>query len=499
MKIKQLLKEPRVLLMIILVILAIVAIKPSYTYDPVTKKAKIETNLQFGLDVSGGIRAMLEPESQNSEVIDRAISVLNTRLNAFGLKEVRITKINVEKKTYVQIEMSGYDIETLEDLLQQQGRFEAKIPRPVEIKDGKGTLYFNGHEYPVAVINATAIEMPVNGSPTIINLNETFTLEDVIMELRKVSNESVVFAALVYESSGEHSDIKKVYRDVEHARVVPAEGGGYKFKFAVATTKESAERFAKVTKDLREMLVPGQRCYLDQKIELYVDGKLLDTLNIDCDLKGSVLTQPWVSGYNETKANAIKEMAWLQSILESGALPTKMTVVNVSEISPTLGELFVRAALLSILIAILGVGVIVLIRYRRIEITAAIMTTLLAELVLILGFASAVKWNLDLPSIAGILAIIGSGVDHQIIITDESLHRRGKREELSLKQKLKRAFQIIFTAAATLTAAMLPIFFIAGIAASMKGFAFTTIVGVWIGVMITRPTYSKIVEYILRE
>jgi preprotein translocase subunit SecD len=161
--------------------------------------------------------------------------------------------------------------------------------------------------------------------------------------------------------------------------------------------------------------------------------------------------------------------------------------------------MFVKAAFLSILIAILGVGLIVFIRYRHVEITAAIMTTLVAELVLILGFASAVKWNIDLPSIAGILAIIGSGVDHQIIITDESFHRRGKKEELSLKQKLKRAFQIIFTAAATLTAAMLPIFFMAGIAASMKGFAFTTIVGVWLGVLVTRPAYSKIIEYILME
>ena len=497
MKIKKLLKEPRVLFMAFLVVIAVAAIQPSYTYDTATKKAKITTALQFGLDVSGGIRAMLEPESQDSEIIDRTIHILSTRLNAFGLKEVKIAKINIEGKSYIQVEMTGYDIKTLENLLQQQGRFEARIPRPVKLEEGHGVLRFNGKDYEVEVVNTTTAGIKVNDTYINVSLNQTFVLEGVKMELRNITKDGVVFSAIVYENSGERSDIKKVYRDVEHARVVP-KNGGYEFIFAVATSKESAERFAKVTKDLKENMVPGQKCYLDQKIELYVDNKLLDELNIACDLKGIVLTQPWVSGYKETKQEALKEMVWLQSILESGALPTKINIVNVSEVSPTLGEMFVKAAFLSILIAILGVGAIVFIRYRRVEITLAIMTTLIAELILILGFASAVKWNLDLPSIAGILAIIGSGVDHQIIITDESLYRRGKREELSLKQKLKRAFKIIFTAAATLTAAMLPIFLMAGIASSMKGFAFTTIVGVWLGVLVTRPAYSKIVEYVLR-
>ena len=499
MSVKKLLREPRIITMMALVILAVLLIYPSYVYDKTTKKAKITTNLQFGLDVSGGVRALLEPESQNAETIDRAVGVLSTRLNAFGLKEVKITKIVVEEKTYIQVEMSGYDIKTLEDLLQQQGRFEARIPRPVEIEDGRGTLRFNGKDYKIFVINSTEVGIEIDGNHSRLAINQSILVDGVSLKLTGITNQSVVFSALVYESSGERSDIKKVYRDVEHARVVQS-NGGYEFMFAVATTKESAERFAKITRDLREIMTPGHRkCYLDQKIELYVDNKLLDELNIVCDLKGTALTQPWITGYKETKEEALKDMVWLQSILESGALPTKMKIVNVSEVSPTLGEMFVKAAFLSILVAILGVGIIVLLRYRRVEITLAIMATLMAELVLILGFASLVKWNLDLPSIAGILAIIGSGVDHQIIITDESMYRRGRKEELSLNQKLKRAFKIIFTAAATLTAAMLPIFSMAGMASFMKGFAFTTIVGVWLGVLVTRPAYSKIVENLIKE
>ncbi|GAH56223.1 unnamed protein product, partial [marine sediment metagenome] len=58
------------------------------------------------------------------------------------------------------------------------------------------------------------------------------------------------------------------------------------------------------------------------------------------------------------------------------------------------------------------------------------------------GLQSLIEWNLDLPSIAGILATIGVGIDQQIIILDEA------RQEISLsiKQRMKRAFAIILGA-----------------------------------------------------
>ena len=87
------------------------------------------------------------------------------------------------------------------------------------------------------------------------------------------------------------------------------------------------------------------------------------------------------------------------------------------------------------------------------------------EVALILGFAAIVGWNLDMAAIAGIIVSIGTGVDHQIVIADETLH--GERERLDWKRRLKAAMFIITSAYVTVCAAMTPLLF--GGAGLLKG------------------------------
>ncbi|MBV1767297.1 MAG: preprotein translocase subunit SecD, partial [Methanobacterium sp.] len=67
------------------------------------------------------------------------------------------------------------------------------------------------------------------------------------------------------------------------------------------------------------------------------------------------------------------------------------------------------------------------------------------------------------------------------------------------RMKIKNAFFIIFAAASTLIAAMLPLAYVGfsrgytGIG-MLSGFAFTTIIGVIMGILITRPVYAKFIE-----
>ena len=117
----------------------------------------------------------------------------------------------------------------------------------------------------------------------------------------------------------------------------------------------------------------------------------------------------------------------------------------------------------------------------------ALLLTSISEVIIILGIASFIKWNLDLPSIAGILATIGTGIDQQIIILDEA------RQSLflSIKQRLKRAFTIILGAYFTALAALLPLLW--AVAGLFKGFAITTIIGITAGVLITRPAFTDMI------
>jgi preprotein translocase subunit SecD len=198
----------------------------------------------------------------------------------------------------------------------------------------------------------------------------------------------------------------------------------------------------------------------------------------------------------EAVFDALKNMKRLQTILITGSLPVKLEIVQTENLSPILGDEFVRNALLVGLLAILAVSLVVLLRYRKVSVAGPLLFTSISEVIMLLGFAALVGWNLDLAAIAGIIIAVGTGVDHQIVITDEVL---AKEEEYSAnwKQKIKKAFSIILVAYFTTVVAMIPLLF-AG-AGLLKGFALTTITGFTIGVFITRPAYAAIVEILLKE
>ena len=112
----------------------------------------------------------------------------------------------------------------------------------------------------------------------------------------------------------------------------------------------------------------------------------------------------------------------------------------------------------------------------------------MSEIIIILGVASFIKWDLDLLSIAGILVTIGTGIDQQIIIVDEAKQSK----LLSIKQKIKRALFIILGAYFTVLVSLIPLWW-AG-AGLLKGFVVTTIIGITAGILITRPAFTDIVS-----
>ena len=95
----------------------------------------------------------------------------------------------------------------------------------------------------------------------------------------------------------------------------------------------------------------------------------------------------------------------------------------------------------------------------------------ISEIVIILGIASIIHWTIDLAAMAGIIAAIGTGVDHQIVITDESLMEKGgeKRKRKSIKKRVEQAFFIIFTSAFTTIGAMAPLAYLS--LGMLRGFA----------------------------
>ena len=62
-----------------------------------------------------------------------------------------------------------------------------------------------------------------------------------------------------------------------------------------------------------------------------------------------------------------------------------------------------------------------------------------SEAFITLAIAALIRWNLDAPSIAGIIAGIGTGVNDQIVIIDEAV----SNEFQSIKQRIKNALFLI--------------------------------------------------------
>ncbi len=452
------------------------------------------TNLNFGLDLVGGIRAIIFLENQSNDTLQRVIGILETRINTFGLKEAKFRIINTGERPGILITIAGGDEKDLLTLLNKTGIFEASIK--LELSSGdrlslcKHTLG-KEKEFEIFIINDTFVKI---GNKT-ISINQRSELCKIPFEVKNISKDKVEIEFFVY--SGE--DIVAINYAPEVTQFY-CTSKGCRYQFGVITSIDGAKKFADVTENLEKVQRIGGECYLNQKINFYLDKKLIDSLNIGCSLKGRELTTPVIQGYGKDKKEALNSERTLQAVLKSGALPTRIFIETIERIDPKIGLSYLNKALLAGLLAILLVSLLVYIRYRHPLISLGIVFTMLSEVIIILGFAAITKWTLSISALAGIIAAIGFGVDDQIIIVDESLYQRRKEEKVySLFHALKIAFFMIFASAATTIAAMLPLLFLGfSVYKELSGFALTTIVGVLVGVLITRPAFGKYVEYILR-
>jgi preprotein translocase subunit SecD len=401
-----------------------------------------KSNIVKGLDLQGGTRVLLEPVSDEeitSQNINDLIDVLSNRLNVYGLADLRIRSAeDLDNNKFVLVEIAGASREEVRELIGEQGVFEAIIGEDIAFEGSEGDITF------------------------------------------------------VCRDDGSCSGIRPPCSQLS------AEEWSCAFEFQIRLSEEATKRHA----DLTGKLDIGEDGYLSKSLSLILDGKNVSDLRISSGLKGQLASTIVISGpgYGSTEAaayeDALAEMKRLQTVMITGSLPFDLEIVKLDTISPALGSTFVRNSLVTGLVVLFGVIAVLYVKYRRLKVVVPIMITMLSEAWITLGIAALIGWNIDMAAIAGIIAAIGTGVDDQIVITDETLRKEGEGN-YNWKEKLKRAFGIVFTAYATTVAAMLPLWN-AG-AGLVRGFAVTTILGVTIGILITRPAFASIIESLLGD
>jgi preprotein translocase subunit SecD len=472
--------------------------------------------LNFGIDIEGGTRVLLRIVSDTTKTQTQEVAkILTERLNAYGLSDVKVLPV---AEDLIQIEAAGLTEDDIRNFLVKQGYFEGKVVDILPLNNGKGVIVFNGTEIPFEISDETI---------SILNqtfyTSEGFYINGIKYEILNKNDDSVTIAANIFTAK----DIENIFTDFQR-NYITKYGDGYRFVFTIQISKEGAERFALVTKGQPTYYSAGQ-LYIRPKLVLYLDKKPITELNIVSSIAGEFVTTPSIEGWRKTLEEASLEKLRLQSILKSGSLPVEIKIERIETVTQTEGKKLFESTIYILAANLIAVLILSMLRYRNIKISLYMLMVAVSELIIILGVASSQiiaaiiiflsvilailyketksfirvltvfaavlisgfvvigKWIIDIPTIAGLVSIIGKSTE-LIALTDQFVLERKKR----IEERLKTGMEIVYNSSTLLVFTMLPLAFLG--LGSLKGFAITTTVGTLINLFITRPAYMKLIE-----
>ncbi len=420
-------------------------------------------------------------EGVTRETRDETRRIIETKLNMLGLAS---TRVRTAGSNLLVIDLAGIDIKTAESLVGEPGKFEIRIQ--------------------------------TNGTGGEIKVGE---------HLSEIEN---ITEHVVYGSEG-----------IRSVRMVPqrSKSGSWGAPFTLTEKGATALRDAAMKYGALDDLK-------NHELVMLLDNVVVYSGPLHPELAEELRNAPVYSLISETGSGdeGLKRARELIIHLKAGALPVNVQVIGSGEVPAYLGMKFKKGALIAGLLALIAVTIVVAARYREKRIILPMFFGLLSEVILILGIVatmnwltigmmgillvvlligallrwwkypvtdltvgvtvllvisvfilSAGKWQLDLPSIAGIIAVIGTGVDQMVIITDEVLS--GGRSSSMYHKRISFAYGIIFASAATTIVAMLALAFMA--LGTLRSLAIVTIIGLMIGIFITRPAYARIIELLV--
>lgn len=478
-------------------------------------------NLNFGLELDGGTRIRAPLVGVKAEGVNLSTSVNPTELerdiaeniDTVGPSDVTVyPRYDVRGRDAGAIEVtaSGVSTDELASALDEEG---------IAYERARDGVTRETRKQAVDVINNKINEAGLSGgSARSVNAGggNYFILVEVPSERRGevkqlLQERGKVQIDIYYPTTGENgtrtyetreavleqSDFQRIGTATSDNRLGP--------HVPVVLKQGAAERFANAT--IETGVTDGNSCTYDTNPEstdpcllTKVDGKVVYSAGMAPSLGNSIESGEWLETTNFVlQTENRSEAASLALHLRAGALPTELDLENgtTTYISPTQGDHFKVSGLIIGLLAILAVALKVFMRYRDIRVVLPMMATALSEVVILLGLASVISYPIDLAVIGGFIAVVGTGVDDLIIITNEVLQEGDVNSSRVFDSRFSKAFWVIGAAALTAIVAMGPLVVLP--LGALRGFAIFTIIGVLIGVGITRPAYGDILRYLLIE
>lgn len=550
---KGLLKNVRVIVFILIFLGSIVAIHPSYTPGE-----GISTNLNFGLDLEGGSwlqikleGALVQIDADSGKlvsgvvesIIGSPVEITENTLDVGGSAEKSITfttsapvsssqleslgTVNVEKisgnttqvtisstskETFIQTYLSKafdtevvpissangitYEIRTavteeeLETLL-------AKVGASIHKNDDGTSTYKEGVSTETRDLTKEILSDKLNSlglkDIPVRTVGEDYILIDFagvdLATAKEIAEKPGKFEIRIQTTGNETEHV--LYGDSVVSVGIPS-FHDEQWHTPFTLNDEGARALQKVALETGAIDNPEEH-YLN----MYLDGVKIYGAPLSYSAAAKLREGPIYSweASTGTDETAKKEATALQVHLRAGALPVNVVLVGSGHVDAGLGSQFKTQAVIAAIFSMVAVAGVVFFKYRRPEILIPMVGTSFSEVVMILGVAAVIGWQLDLPAIAGIIASIGTGIDHLVIITDEVLYEGKLPPTKVFHSRIGKAFAIILGAASTNIIALSPLV-VMGFG-TLKGFAITTIIGVLIGVLFARPVYALVIKEFL--
>jgi preprotein translocase subunit SecD len=473
------------------------------------------TNLQYGLELSGGSRIRGQPIGITAEGVslprepEEISSLQSTVANELGIDLINVSVRTARDGGAVEVFTGTVNESEFQQALSAAGLDVSDD----QIRDGVTEQTLQTTQNVITNrVNAVGIS---GGSASIVRsaTGQDFIVVEVpnreISEVQNViTDRGSVRIVATYPTQTENGTVYRnttVLEQDDFAGISPAQqaGEGLPPRVPVSLTPAAAQSFAQ---DMIDFGFTGQgagNCRAEANPDnpgwcLYTvdDGEVIYSAGLSPDLAGDMETGAFENSRSFVlQTRSFNTAQAVQISLESGALPTTLDVQSTYYLNPSLAQSFKPLALLTGLAAWLVVSGVVFYRYREIRIAIPMLATAGAEVFILLGFAATVGLALDLSHIAGLIAVIGTGVDDLIIIADEILQEGKVATGRVFQNRFRKAFWVIGAAAATTIIAMSPLAVLS--LGDLQGFAIVTIVGVLIGVLITRPAYGDVLRNLL--
>jgi len=416
-------------------------------------------------DVSGNnIKWSLPSQVQEvlkRQAVDQALKIIDTRINAFGVKEPTLQKHGAENSGQILLQMPGLDDpERVKKLIGDDAQlYLMKIvsppnPSPVTTYTTEelakqslgGTVPQNRRIFPYSERDEPA----AGAKPTDPNAAKKFVV--------------VEYPAIVDGS------------ELREANAVSRTGSDRDFQISFALKPAGATKFGEWT---------------GKNIGNYMAVVLNDEVKSAAYIKGQIFDQGEISG-RFTKESADD----LALTLKSGALPAKIEYQEERTVGPSLGADSIRAGVQASLAGMIFIVIFMLFYYRGAGINAVV--ALLLNVLLTVAALISIKSTLTLPGIAGLILGIGMAVDSNVLIFERIREevRAGQSVAMAISTGFDRAFiTIIDTHVTTIIAAAILYLYGTG---PIRGFAVTLTLGLLINlfsaVFVSRTIFMWLLE-----